>query len=98
VLVDRVWPRGLAKQQAQIDAWLKELAPSSKLRTWFNHEAAKWQDFKRRYFAELDHNRKQVEQLIVRARAQHLTVVFAAKNRELNNAVALKEYVEKRQE
>jgi uncharacterized protein YeaO (DUF488 family) len=95
VLIDRVWPRGLKKEQAQVDAWLKTLAPSSELRKWFNHEPDKWEEFKCRYFKELDGHRQALEQLAARARGKHLTLVFAAKHREFNNAVALREYLQR---
>jgi uncharacterized protein YeaO (DUF488 family) len=97
VLIDRMWPRGLTKGQAQVDAWLKALAPSPELRRWFNHDPDKWETFKNRYFKELDESRETVEQLATKARGQRLTLVFAAKNRKFNNAVALKEYLEQRQ-
>jgi uncharacterized protein YeaO (DUF488 family) len=97
VLIDRMWPRGLTKGQAQVDAWLKALAPSPELRRWFNHDPDKWETFKTRYFKELDESRETVEQLATKARGQRLTLVFAAKNRKFNNAVALKEYLEQRQ-
>ncbi|MDQ4147275.1 MAG: DUF488 family protein [Pseudomonadota bacterium] len=97
VLVDRVWPRGLTKEQARIDAWLKALAPSHGLRKWFNHEPGKWEEFKTRYFKELDEHREAVEELAAKAHTGQVTLVFAAKNERFNNAVALKEYLKSKQ-
>ncbi len=97
VLIDRVWPRGIKKEHAQVNEWLKELAPSSELRRWFNHDPDRWDEFKDRYFKELDKNRQAVNQLAAHAREHRLTLVYAAKNRKFNNAVALKEYLDQRQ-
>jgi uncharacterized protein YeaO (DUF488 family) len=95
VLVDRVWPRGLTKEETQIDDWLKEIAPSTRLRKWFGHDPARWKEFKRRYANELDHRREQVERLAQQASKRTVTLLFGAKDIEHNNAVALKEYIEK---
>lgn len=95
VLVDRLWPRGIAREKLKIDTWLKELAPSQELRQWFGHDPEKWTEFKERYFQELDHHSGAIEQLAERARQGRVTLVYAAKNEEYNNAVALKEYVER---
>jgi uncharacterized protein YeaO (DUF488 family) len=97
VLVDRVWPRGLTKEKAQIDDWLKEIAPSTRLRKWFGHDPARWKEFKKRYAADLIGQRKQVEQLAQQARKRTVTLLFGAKDIEHNNAVALKEHIEKTQ-
>jgi uncharacterized protein YeaO (DUF488 family) len=95
-LVDRVWPRGLTKQALRIDAWLKELAPSTALRKWFGHDPARWEQFRARYFRELDGQRPALEQLARRAAEGPVTLVFAARDSERNNAVALKDYLERR--
>ena len=95
VLVDRLWPRGLTKQEARIDQWLKEIAPSTSLRKWFKHDPDKWKEFKKRYAAELDDQREHVKQLVRAARKQTVTLLFGAKDTEHNNAVALKEYLTK---
>ena len=95
VLVDRVWPRGLTKKQAQVDDWLKEIAPSAPLRKWFGHDPARWKEFKKRYATELKDQREQVEQLAQKARKRTVTLLFGAKDIEHNNAVALKEFLEK---
>jgi uncharacterized protein YeaO (DUF488 family) len=95
VLVDRVWPRGLSKGELRLDDWLKDLAPSTPLRTWFGHDPAKWGAFKDRYFRELDKKPEAVERLVARRRDGTVTLVFGAKDIHHNNAVALKEYVER---
>lgn len=96
VLVDRVWPRGVSKQAARVDRWLKDIAPGNQLRRWFGHDPDKWQAFKEAYFAELEERPEEVAELHDLARKQKVTLVFAAKDREHNNAVALKEYLEKK--
>ena len=95
VLVDRIWPRGLTKREARIDEWLKELAPSAKLRKWFRHDPDRWKEFKKRYAAELDDQRENVEQLWRESHKCTVTLLFGAKDTEHNNAVALKEYIER---
>lgn len=95
VLVDRIWPRGVGKEAARLDAWLREVAPSDGLRRWFGHEPEKWPEFRRRYFAELEEKEELVAELAEKARGEGLTLVFGAKDEEHNNAVALKEYLEK---
>jgi uncharacterized protein YeaO (DUF488 family) len=95
VLVDRLWPRGLSREQLSLDLWLRELAPSNALRQWFNHEADKWPEFRRRYFGELAKRQEQVASLVANARKGPVTLIYAAKDDGHNNAVALKEYLEK---
>ncbi len=96
VLVDRVWPRGVTKDALRLDEWLKEIAPSTTLRKWFGHDPAKWEAFEDRYFRELDSHGEQVTRLRQKAREGDVTLVFAAKDLQHNNAVALKEYLERR--
>jgi uncharacterized protein YeaO (DUF488 family) len=96
VLVDRMWPRGIARDELRIEAWLKELAPSSGLRKWFGHDPDKWRVFKERYARELDQGPAALAQLVDMAEAGRVTLVFGAKDTEHNNAVALKEYLERR--
>ncbi len=96
ILVERLWPRGLAKQDAKIDLWPKAVAPSTELRRWFNHEPDKWAEFKRRYVKELGARRESLEPILERVRAGRVTFVFASRESQLNNAVALKEYVERK--
>lgn len=93
VLIDRLWPRGVKKADAKIDLWLKEIAPSSELRKWFDHDPAKWTEFKKRYFKELDARRDVLHDLLEQAKGKTLTLVFAAHDVEHNNAVALKQYL-----
>jgi uncharacterized protein YeaO (DUF488 family) len=93
VLVDRLWPRGISREKARVDEWLKEIAPSSGLRIWYGHDPEKWKEFKARYFRELDRNRPQVEALQKRIKAGKTTLLYASRERELNNAAALKEYL-----
>lgn len=96
VLVDRLWPRGVKKETARLDDWLKELAPSSELRKRFKHEAGRWDDFKRRYFEELAAKEEAVAGLRDKIKRGKVTLLYAARDTERNNAVALKEYLESR--
>jgi uncharacterized protein YeaO (DUF488 family) len=93
VLVDRIWPRGLTKQQAAVDLWLKEIAPSTQLRTWFSHEPTRWQAFRDRYFEELRASSGIVSHLADLAAAGPVTLLFGAHDGEYNNAAALSEYM-----
>lgn len=95
VLVDRLWPRGKRKEDLDIDLWLKEIAPSDNLRKWFSHDPERWEEFKAHYFEELDGNAGAVDQLLTAANKGALTLVYSAKEEKYNNAVALKEYVER---
>ena len=95
VLVDRIWPRGLKKSEARIDEWPREIAPSTGLRKWFKHDPDKWEQFKKKYFAELEEHREKVEKLARESRKRSVTLLFGAKDTEHNNAVALKEYLER---
>jgi uncharacterized protein YeaO (DUF488 family) len=96
ILVDRIWPRGITKADLQIDAWLKDLAPSTELRKWFGHDPAKWDEFRERYAGELEQRSEALEELVEKARAGRVTLVFSAKDTEHNNAVALREHLERR--
>ena len=96
VLVDRIWPRGISKDDLRIDAWLKDLAPSDGLRKWFGHDPSKWDEFKKRYRTELKQHPEALAELLESARAGQLTLVFGARDTEHNNAVALKEELERR--
>jgi uncharacterized protein YeaO (DUF488 family) len=93
ILVDRIWPRGVSKEEAEIDLWLKEVAPSTKLRQWFGHEPSKWEKFREKYFKELDANGDAVEELRACVKKGKVALVYAAKDEEHNNAVALREYL-----
>ena len=90
VLVDRLWPRGVSKDK--VDLWLRDIAPSDELRRWFNHDPAKWEEFKRRYFEELGRNPKVKVLLQLIKEGNNVTLLYAAKS-PYNNAVALKEYL-----
>lgn len=96
ILVDRIWPRGLTKAELHLDCWIREIAPSPELRRWFAHDRAKWDEFKRRYFRELDQRPELVADLLRKLGEGALTLVFAASDVRRNNAVALKEYLEHR--
>jgi len=94
VLVDRLWPRGLSKEAARVDAWLKDLAPSDGLRIWFGHDVERWDEFRERYWQELEEQQATLEELVGRANDGRVTLVYAAKDTEHNNAVALRDYLE----
>lgn len=96
ILIDRLWPRGLAKAAARIDYWAKAVAPSTALRRWYGHEPAKWPEFRRRYFAELDANPDGVAALRAELGRGTVTILFGSKERRLNNATALCEYLSRR--
>jgi uncharacterized protein YeaO (DUF488 family) len=96
ILVDRIWPRGIAKADLRIDAWLKDLAPSDGLRKWFGHDPIKWDEFKKRYADEIDQHAEALDHLVESAKEGHVTLIFGTKDIEHNNAVALKEHLERR--
>jgi uncharacterized protein YeaO (DUF488 family) len=95
VLVERLWPRGISKEHARIDLWLKDAGASPELRTWFGHDPGKWEEFRRRYFAEMRERKEVVKTLreLIRKKGT-VTFVFAAHDREHNNAVALRDFLE----
>lgn len=92
-LVDRLWPRGLKKETLQLDGWLKNLAPSDDLRHWFGHDPSRWEEFCRRYEAELASNREAWQPLLAAARGQRVTLLFSAHDQEHNNAAALRSFL-----
>jgi uncharacterized protein YeaO (DUF488 family) len=94
ILVDRLWPRGIAKEKARIDEWLKEIAPSDELRKWFGHDPARWEAFRERYRQELVEKAELVAGLRKLAAEGTVTLLFAAKDEERNNAVVLKEMLD----
>lgn len=94
VLVDRLWPRGIAKEEAKFDRWEKDLAPTDELRRWFGHDPMKWDEFLRRYRAELEGKGATLARLRQEANDATVTLLYAARDREHNNAVALKRYIE----
>jgi uncharacterized protein YeaO (DUF488 family) len=95
ILVERLWPRGISKEQADIQLWAKEVAPSAGLRKWYGHDVARWKEFKKRYWGELKGKEESLEEIRSRARKSTVTFVYAARDEEHNSALALKEYLEK---
>jgi uncharacterized protein YeaO (DUF488 family) len=93
VLVDRLWPRGLTKHEAAVDAWLRNLAPSNELRKWYHSQSEQWEEFRRRYLKELEHPaaRTALERLYKLAGTGKITLLFASKNEDRNNAVVLRD-------
>jgi uncharacterized protein YeaO (DUF488 family) len=91
ILVDRLWPRGLTKEKASVDLWLKEIAPSTALRKWFGHDPDKWDEFRKRYLLELDQNKEQVILLNEHLKSGMVTLLYGAKDQEHNEAVVLRE-------
>lgn len=96
ILIDRLWPRGLSKEDARLDFWAKQVAPSSALRRWYGHDPKKWETFRRRYFAELDANPEGLAALRAALGRGTNTLLFGSREERLNNATALKEYLERR--
>jgi uncharacterized protein YeaO (DUF488 family) len=96
ILVERLWPRGLSKERARVDLWLKDISPSPQLRTWYGHDVTKWEEFQQRYRAELQNNPavKQMQELLRKKRV--ITFVYAARDAEHNSARVLKAFLEGR--
>jgi uncharacterized protein YeaO (DUF488 family) len=97
ILVDRLWPRGLSKERAAVDLWFKDVAPSDELRRWFGHNPERWTEFKKRYHRELESRSAPLKELRAPGRSDVITLLFAASDTDHNNAVALREYLEKRE-
>ena len=95
-LVERLWPRGVKKEALRMDGWMKDAAPSTKLRKWFGHDPKKWEEFKRRYRKELDANPEGVRQILEAMRKGDVTLIYSSHDAEHNNAVALEQYLEER--
>jgi len=95
ILVDRLWPRGLTKEKASVDLWLKEIAPSNELRKWFGHDPTRWPEFKRKYIEELKASSEPLEQLRQEATQGTITLLYAARDEEHNEAVVLEELLQK---
>lgn len=93
-LVERLWPRGLSKRRLHLDAWLKDVGPTSELRRWFGHDPGKWRRFRARYFRELDSRPASWRPIRSAARGHVVTLVYSSKDEQHNNAVALKEYLQ----
>jgi uncharacterized protein YeaO (DUF488 family) len=96
ILVDRLWPRGLSKDRAAVDLWLKDIAPSTELRRWFGHDPSKWDEFRRKYSAELATHAEDVAQIRKLAKRRRVTLVYGARDTEHNDAVVLLGYLESR--
>jgi uncharacterized protein YeaO (DUF488 family) len=96
ILVDRLWPRGLSKDKVKLDLWQKNIAPSNSLRRWFSHDERKWDEFKARYFKELEKNAEFVSTITDRAKEEPITLLYGVKEEKFNNAIALKEYLEEK--
>jgi len=96
ILVDRLWPRGLAKESARIDLWLKDIAPSTGLRKWFGHDAKRWRSFRTKYFREIDSHADALAVLLDHVRKGPVTLVYAAREERYNDALALNEYLSSR--
>jgi len=93
ILVDRLWPRGLSKEKAKIDFWLKEIAPSDKLRKWYGHDPKKWTTFRDKYFEELRDKDELVNLILKKTKEGMITFLYSSKEKKVNNAAALKEYI-----
>jgi uncharacterized protein YeaO (DUF488 family) len=100
ILVDRLWPRGLSKDKVKVDLWEKDIAPSNSLRKWFGHDEKKWNEFKRRYFKELDKKSELVKMILSKVKEEEssssITLLYGTKEDRFNNAVALKEYLDEK--
>ena len=96
LLVDRLWPRGLKKKEAKLEAWLREVAPSTTLRKWFGHDPAKWIEFQRRYRKELDRHPEVWSPILETAKKGSITLLFSARDTQHNSAVVLKAYLDSR--
>jgi uncharacterized protein YeaO (DUF488 family) len=92
-LVERLWPRGIRRDELKLDGWLKDVAPSTELRQWFSHDPAKWEEFRRRYVAELDANRAAWQPLVDAAADGDVTLLYSSRDHEHNNAVVLHDYI-----
>jgi uncharacterized protein YeaO (DUF488 family) len=94
ILVERLWPRGLTKDRAKIDLWLKDVSPSPELRKWYGHDPSKWAEFQKRYRAELAENESALEDLREKCQSGTITFVYAARDEERNSALILKDFLE----
>jgi uncharacterized protein YeaO (DUF488 family) len=96
ILVDRLWPRGLTKEKAHIDLWLKEIAPSTALREWFAHDPKKWKSFRGRYETELKHNGTLIDTLTTKATEGMVTLLYGARDEKHNEALVVKQFLERK--
>ncbi len=95
ILVDRLWPRGLAKENARIDKWMKEVTPSDRLRKWFSHREKRWKEFKTLYLEELENKKDFINELKILSKNKTVTLLFAARDKDRNNAKVLSEFLKK---
>lgn len=95
ILVERLWPRGVKKEGLKMDGWLKEVAPSTDLRKWFSHDPTKWKEFQKKYFEELNKNREALKPILKVLHKSNVTLLYSSKDTEHNNAICLKNYLEK---
>ena len=95
-LVERLWPRGIKKTSLQLDSWLKDVAPSSELRQWFHHDPERWDEFRSRYFAELKQHEDAWRPITEASRKGAVMLLYSSQDTEHNNAVALKEFIDRR--
>src|SRR5688572_14866339 len=95
ILVDRLWPRGLTKEKAHVDLWIKEIAPSTELRKWFGHDPKKWKNFRRRYETEIRHKEDLMKVLKQKAREGTITLIYGARDEKHNEALVLRQFLEK---
>jgi uncharacterized protein YeaO (DUF488 family) len=93
ILVDRMWPRGLSKEKAEIDLWLRDIAPGNELRRWFSHDPEKWPEFREQYFEELKEKKELIDLIRRKTTEGAVTLVYAAKDEKYNNAVCLREFI-----
>lgn len=91
-----IWPRGLSKDKVNVDLWQKDIAPSNSLRSWFSHDKRKWDEFKARYFEELEKNSESVNTILEKVKRGSITLLYGAKEEKFNNAMALREYLEEK--
>jgi uncharacterized protein YeaO (DUF488 family) len=94
ILVDRLWPRGVSKERAALDDWMKDIAPSAELREWFGHDPAKWSEFRRRYRAELERHGPELQRIRDLAKKHRVTLVYSARDEQHNDAIVLREVLE----
>ena len=92
-LVERLWPRGIRREEVELDSWAKDVAPSHELRKWFGHDPQRWEEFRRRYFAELDAHPQAWRPLVDAATTGEITLLYSSRDREHNNAIALRDYL-----
>ncbi|HPE82138.1 MAG TPA: DUF488 domain-containing protein [Aequorivita sp.] len=94
ILVDRIWPRGVSKKDAKLDEWMKEIAPSTELRKWFDHKEDRFAEFEKKYYKELENRPELIEELLKKAQEKRLTLLYGAKDETHNQAAVLKDFIE----